>query len=186
MMRMYEPTIYTRPAPGGRASDARGEALRTCCQSAKSLMELHLSVPADASLTSSIAYVSSFGFANLTLTRLLFLADDPDWDPAAARAAVDYPSLMDRFCHHFDAADRRWEGKRPGNVRYAERMRWAKGWYLAKTSEEGGPELPSSAVDDALGGGGGPGGGGGNVPHYLEDDAWQMMFDAGGLGTVFQ
>ena len=50
-------------------------------------------------------------------------------------------------------------------------MRWARNWYLAKTSESVN-ELPS-AVDEVLG----------EAP-YLEDNAWQMMFD-GGYGTEF-
>lgn len=155
-------------------SEVRVRALWACCQNAKSLMELYLSVPADILVVHSVSFVAHIGYGNLTLTRMLLL-EHRDWDFATARKTVDYPTLTDRLSQHFEAVHRHWCSKRqvPEDEkgpfwRLAERVRWAKGWYLSKVSP--GPSTSPTLWEEPLGVDG------------FEDAAWLTLLDGALVG----
>ncbi|KAI0848524.1 hypothetical protein F5Y00DRAFT_253436 [Daldinia vernicosa] len=138
LIRLYEPVIDMKSLDPPNKAFMRSQALWTCCQSAKALLELYLTVPGDMFAALSFVMVAHLSYSNIILTHLLFL-EDGDWDAHTARESVNYPDLAERLSDYFVACEqllgRRCKVMEDGKglfTRSAERMRWAKSWYLSK------------------------------------------------------
>ena len=171
LIRLYEPAIFMESDPGEVQTNARTRGLWAYFQNAKALLELNLTVPVEAFATHTIAFVAHVSCGNHALTRALLL-EDRDWDIATAREMADYPGLTDRLSIHFEAAHRHWCSKRPAApygkgpfLRLAERMKWAKGWYLSKVSPD--PPVTPTMWDESIALG------------DFEDAAWLSLLDGG-------
>lgn len=169
LIRLYEPAIFMEPDASEAQTNARTRGLWAYFQNAKALLELSLTVPAEAFATHTIAFVAHISCGNHALTRALLL-EDRDWDIATAREMADYPGLTDRLSIHFEAAHQHWCSKRPAApygkgpfLRLAERMKWAKGWYLSKVSPD--PPVTPTMWDESIALG------------EFEDGAWLSLLD---------
>ncbi|KAI1655964.1 hypothetical protein F4813DRAFT_365923 [Daldinia decipiens] len=138
LIRLYEPVIDIKSLDTANKAFMRSQALWTCCQSAKSLLELYLTIPGDMFAALSFVMIAHLSYSNIVLTHLLFL-EDQDWDAHTARESVNYPDLTERLSDYFVACEqllgRRCKIMEDGKglfTRSAERMRWAKSWYLSK------------------------------------------------------
>ncbi|KAI2768047.1 hypothetical protein F4815DRAFT_450938 [Daldinia loculata] len=95
LIRLYEPVIDMKSLDPANKAFIRSQALWTCCQSAKSLLELYLTIPGDMFAALSFVMVAHLSYSNIVLTHLLFL-EDRDWDAHTARESVNYPDLVER------------------------------------------------------------------------------------------
>lgn len=76
---------------------------------------------------------------------MLLKKDDEDWDLDIARASFDLPGLLQRLSDQFDAASRLGGAPRCGVMfegrsvfcEFVDRLRWLRGWYLAKAGGAG-------------------------------------------------
>ncbi|OTB17135.1 hypothetical protein K445DRAFT_21325 [Daldinia sp. EC12] len=165
LIRLYEPVIDMKSLGPANKAFMRSEALWTCCQSAKSLLELYLTIPGNMFAALTFVLTGNLSYTSIVLTHLLFL-EDQDWDAHAARESINYPDITEKLSDYFVACDqllgRRRKVLEDGEglfARSAERMRWAKSWYLSKLSVD-------SSLSDTM------------IPAAkdIEYETWQILF----------
>ncbi|KAI8957487.1 hypothetical protein F5Y11DRAFT_339569 [Daldinia sp. FL1419] len=168
LIRLYEPLIDVKSVDPSNKAFMRGQALWTCCQSAKSLLELYLTIPGDMFAALTFVLVAHLSYASIVLTHLL-LFEDPDWDARTAGDSVNYPDLAERLSDYFVLCEqllgRRRKVLEDGKglfARLAERMRWVKNWYISKSST--GSSIENTLVTAPP------------AANDLEYETWQILF----------
>lgn len=149
----------------------RSQGLWDCLQGVKPVFEHLLVIPPETLSALSFAFFAHLSFANVTLSRLLFMKD-PDWDAAVALKSVNIPRILQLLSDHFEFSDHLSGSRRKtledGKgllLRLAEKMRWAKGWYDSRLP--GDPSVSDLVMP-------------GSTTLYStaeEEQFWQTLFD---------
>ncbi|KAH8895951.1 hypothetical protein GQ53DRAFT_819907 [Thozetella sp. PMI_491] len=148
--RLYESAIFLAVPSPNPAPTLRPEILWSCLRSCIDVVDVLVTLPDQDILFAPAIPTTHAGFANITMSRLLFL-DAPDWDSRLARQTTNFPlrgrQLSEKFgaCEQavgikmFETAEdvnttQQPASETPTSIFAINRARliWATDWYNAK------------------------------------------------------
>lgn len=163
-MTLHEPAIYTRTSLAsndGADSSHRTEALWRCLETIKQFFEAFLEIPVEKFPYLPFPAIGQLSFSINTAIWLLFLHDS-DWDVQMARKSLDFAGLVDRMGIRYEESERVgiaeqlikkrkfWDENLSMSMRYRDKMRWVKSWYLSKVIPTPEPFMGLGEIDADL------------------------------------
>ncbi|KUJ18025.1 uncharacterized protein LY89DRAFT_781130 [Mollisia scopiformis] len=133
---LYEPHHTTSQTPNLRHLDQ----LSSCLTATKTFFDHWFQVPNTIYILLPIVAWSELANVTMAASRLVLL-EYPGWDLEHAREVADFANTLDRLAARIEEAmESLFAGNKGADaegvlLRYAQRLRWVKGWYEARSKE---------------------------------------------------